>query len=98
MTQEAQPQNQGSGLVERTWVRTSRRAGQLTERTREGETVAAAWIDRQGHLRRAAGTVIRNDAGELVIESRADGVRQEAAVPRDANVDAVRRPDAGRGR
>jgi hypothetical protein len=91
MTQEAQPQDQDSGLVERAWVRTSRRAGQLTERTREGETVAAAWIDRQGHLRRAAGTVIRNGSGELVIESWAEGVRKETAVPRDANVDIKRR-------
>ncbi len=78
-----QPQDQDSGLVERQWRRTSGRGGKLTERTLEGEPVRAAWLDR-GIVKRAAGIVRRNDAGELVIKGD-DG--SETAVPRDANVD-----------
>lgn len=85
-----QPQDKDSGLVERSWVRTSRRAGKLTETTLEGERVAAAWQEKN-QVERAAGKVIRNEAGELVIESWADGVRRETAVPRDSSVDRNRR-------
>ena len=52
---EIKPQDAGSGLVERSWVRTSRKAGVATERTLEGEHVEAAWVDREGQLRRIAG-------------------------------------------
>ena len=81
-----EPQDKDSGLVEREWRRTSRRGGKLTERTLEGEPVRAAWLDR-GIVKRAAGIVRRNDAGELVIRSD-DG--SETPVPRDANVDKGR--------
>ena len=91
MSNEVKPQDQESALVERSWQRKNRRAGVLTERTLEGEEVKAAWLDPQGQVQRAAGTVVRTDAGELVVESWADSVRQEAAVPRDANVDVKRR-------
>jgi hypothetical protein len=63
----------------------------LTERTLEGEEVKAAWLGPNGHLQRAAGKVLRSESGELVVESWAEGVRQESAVPRDANVDVKRR-------
>jgi hypothetical protein len=92
MTGEVRPQDKDSGLVEREWERVSRKAGVPTERTLEGEDVKAAWLDRQGEVRRAAGKVIRNDAGELVIESWADSIRRESAVTRDANVDVIGRP------
>jgi hypothetical protein len=81
-------QDKDSGLVERKWRRTSRRSGVLTERTMEGEPVRAAWLER-GIMKRAAGIVRRNDAGELVVR-RDDS--SETPVPRDANV------DRGRGR
>jgi hypothetical protein len=87
MSSEVQPQDQDSGLVERKWQRKNRRGGMLTERTLEGKDVKVAWLDRQGHLQRAAGKVIRNADGELVVESWADSVRQETPVGRDANVD-----------
>lgn len=87
MTGEVKPQDRDSGLVERSWVRTSRRGGKTRERTLEGEEVAARFLDRHGQLQRAAGKVTRNDAGELVIESWADGERQETPVTREANVD-----------
>jgi hypothetical protein len=93
MTGEVQPQDKESGLVEREWQRVGSRSGVLTERTLEGEGVKAAWLDGHGQVRRAAGTVIRNEAGELVIENWADGIRRETAVSRDANVDVI-----GRGR
>lgn len=86
-----QPQDRDSGLVERTWVRTSRRRGQLTERTLEGEHVQATWIDKSGKLQRAMGKVTRNAAGELAVESWSDGVRKESSVPREANVDRSQR-------
>jgi hypothetical protein len=89
MTGEVQPQDQASGLVARSWQRRTRRQGDLTERTLEGEEVKAAWLDGQGQVRRAAGKVIRNEAGALAIESRADQVRQETEVPRDASVDVI---------
>lgn len=41
MTGEVKPQDRDSGLVERRWVRTSRRGGETTERTLEGEAVTA---------------------------------------------------------
>ena len=91
MSNEVQPQDENSALVERSWQRKNRRAGVLTERTLEGEEVKAAWLDRLGHLQRAVGKVVRNAEGELVVESWADSARQEAAVPRDANVDVKRR-------
>jgi hypothetical protein len=91
MSNEVKPQDQDSALVERSWQRKNRRRGVLTERTLEGEEVKAAWLDRRGHLQRAAGKVVRNADGELVVESWVDRVRQESAVPRDANVDVKRR-------
>jgi hypothetical protein len=91
MTGEVQPQDQDSGLVQRKWQRVGRRAGVLTERTLEGETVKAAWLDGQGQVRRAAGKVIRNEAGQLAIETWADGIRRETTVTRDANVDRIGR-------
>ena len=81
-----QPQDKDSGLVEREWRRTGRRGGKLAARTLEGEPVRAAWVDR-GIVKRAAGIVRRNDAGELVVRG-ADG--SESPVPRDANVDRAR--------
>jgi hypothetical protein len=95
-------------LVEREWIRTHAKGGELTERTLEGKDVKAEFLDRQDRLRQAEGTVRRNDTGELVIESWADGVRQETAVSRNANVDElaespsqhpaanISRPSAGR--
>lgn len=56
-----------------------------------GEEASARFIDRHGDLQRAAGRVIRNEAGELVIESWSDGGRQETAVTRDANVERTDR-------
>ena len=88
---EVKPEDASSGLVERSWVRTSRRRGVLSEQTLEGEQIKAAWMEGTGQVRRATGKVIRNPAGELVVESWADGLRQEAAVPREANGDRVRR-------
>jgi len=87
MTGEVKPQDRDSGLVERSWVRTSRRGGRVTECTLEGEEVSSRFIDRHGQLLKAEGRVIRNAEGELVIESWADGVRRETAVSRDANVE-----------
>lgn len=84
---ETKPGDETSGLVEREWVRLSKRGGELTKRTLEGERVKATWQDRHGHMQHAEGTVIRTDAGELAIESRADGVRH--GVTRDANVDVL---------
>lgn len=89
--QIVQPQDRDSGLVERSWVRTSRRRGELTERTLEGEEVTASFLDRSGRLQNVAGKVTRNETGELVIESWSDGVRQETAVTREASVDLKRR-------
>lgn len=91
MTGEVKPQDRDSGLVKRSWVRTKRRGGKTTERTLEGEEVTARFLDRHGQLQRVEGKVIRNAAGELVVESWADGVRKETAVSRDANVDAKNR-------
>jgi hypothetical protein len=91
MSKEVQPQDENSGLVERKWARKDRKPGVYTERTLEGEQVKAAWLDQQGHVQRAAGTVVRTAAGELAVEGWADGVRQETAVSRDANVDVKRR-------
>jgi len=81
-----QPQDRDSGLVERVWTRKIRGKGEITERTLEGEQVKAAWMDRDGQLHHAAGTVIRNAAGELVVESWAGDERQETAVPRESMV------------
>jgi hypothetical protein len=91
MSKEVQPQDENSGLVERKWARKDRKAGVFTERTLEGDEVKAAWLDQQGHVQRAAGKVVRTAAGELAVESWAGGVRQEATVSRDANVDVKRR-------
>ena len=79
------PQDKDSGLVERSWVR---ELG-LTERTLEGKKVKATFLDPEGRLRHAAGKVSRNAVGELVVESWADGVRQQTPVTRDANVDVM---------
>jgi hypothetical protein len=74
----------------------------LRQWTLEGEEVTATFTDRHGGLHRVAGKVIRNASGDLVVESVADGVRQETPVPRDANVDVMPRqpprPAAERGR
>ena len=86
---EVKEQDKHSGLVERSWHHRSRRHGVLAERTLEGKEVTATFLDRHGHLQQAAGTVRRNEAGELVIESWADGVRMETAVTRDASVDRL---------
>ncbi len=93
---EVQQKDKDSGLVEREIKRerTPRGKllpGKLTERTLEGQQVEATWQDRQGQVQHAAGKVIRDDAGQLAIESWADGVRQEATVTRDANVDVLPR-------
>ena len=89
---EVKPQDKDSGLVERSWVRDLG----YSERTLEGEQVEATILASPGNLfgglRHVAGTVCRNDAGELVVESWADGIRQETAVTRDANVDVKARP------
>jgi hypothetical protein len=82
MTGDMQPQDEDSGLVQREWVRRTRRRGELTWRT----LVEATFLDERGGLHHAAGTVRRNDAGELVVESRADGIRRQTAVPRGASV------------
>ena len=87
---EVQPQDKDSGLVERSWVRTSKRGGVLTERPRTGQHVEATFIGTHGHFQQVAGTVTRNDAGTLVVESWADGIRRETAVPLDAQVDVIR--------
>jgi hypothetical protein len=91
MTGEVRPQDQASGLVERKWERVSRRAGLLAERTLEGERVTARFIGPRGDVRDVAGKVIRDAAGHLAIESWADGIRRETAVPRDASVDVTGR-------
>lgn len=78
MTGEVKPQDERSGLVERRWVRISRRRGELTERTLEGEEVTARFLDDHASPHRIVGRVIRNAAGEL-------------AVPRDASVDVAGR-------
>jgi hypothetical protein len=49
---QKQPQDDGSGLVARRWVRTSRRGDVLTEQTLEGRPVEATWQDRHGHVQR----------------------------------------------
>ena len=87
MTGDVKPQDKDSGLVERSWVRRSKRRGEFTERTREGEHVEATFLDRRGHMQHVAGVVRRNEAGELVVvESLAGGVSKDTAVTRDANV------------
>lgn len=90
---EVKPQDEASGLVERSWVRQhpKDKAGVLTQQTLEGQPVEATWQDRQGHVQHAAGTVVRTDAGELAIESWADGERRQTPVTRDANVNVIRR-------
>jgi hypothetical protein len=87
---ELKPEDEASGLVERSWVRTSRKGGILTERTLEGDWVAVRFFDRDGSICQAEGTVCRDEAGTLVVESWADGVRRQTAVPRDASVDKSR--------
>lgn len=92
MTGEVQPQDKDSGLVERSWVRRSKRRGELTERTLEGEPVKVEFMDPQGHVQHASGIVQRSEAGELVVvESLAGGGRKETAVTRDANVERLSR-------
>jgi hypothetical protein len=86
MTNDAHPADENSGLVEWTWQRRSKQGGTLTTRTLEGEPVEATFLAPRGGLQSVTGTVTRNDAGELVVESWADGVRSQTAVPRDANV------------
>ncbi len=88
---EVQPQDRDSGLVERSWVRRGGRHGELTEHTLEGKQVEASFFDRNGHVRHAAGLVRRDDAGGLIVESWADGVRSRTAVTRDAGVTVTRR-------
>jgi hypothetical protein len=98
MTDDAQQQDHDSGLVNRTWTRTigkngkPGRRGVMTEEPLTCKEVAASWIDpHAGGVRRVAGKVRRNDAGRLVIESWAEGVRRETEVPRDASVDLTGR-------
>ncbi|APW58616.1 hypothetical protein [Paludisphaera borealis] len=81
-----QPQDKDSGLVRREWVRKSGKGGEMTERTLVGERVKAAWMDQEGQIQHAAGKVIRNESGELAVESQADGIRKETTVPRDSMV------------
>jgi hypothetical protein len=51
---------------------------------------AEFWLHRRNRpLHRLAGIVRRNEAGVLVLESRADGVRSQTAVPRNVNVDGI---------
>jgi hypothetical protein len=90
---DVKPQDATSGLVARSWERKHRKdkAGVLTEETLEGKTVTATWQDRQGHVQRAEGKVVRTGEGHLAIESKTDGVQRP--VTRDANVDVI-----GRGR
>jgi len=83
---KVRPQDHDSGLVERIWEPTGRCTDVLTERPLEGAQVNAAWIDRHGLKQQAAGTVIRDAAGNLVVEGWADKVWQETAVPRDSMV------------
>jgi hypothetical protein len=84
---EAQPQDKHSPLVEREWVRMTRRGGKQTERPMIGQEVTATFVDPPGDLfgvvRTVSGIVRRNRAGKLVIGSD-DGT--ETPVPRDANV------------
>ena len=98
MTDGIEDQDHGSGLVNRSWRRIvgkdgkPGRKGVLTEEPLTGKEVTASWLDPQSAaVLHARGTVRRNAAGRLVIESWADGVRQESEVPRDANVDAISR-------
>ena len=56
-----------------------------------GEQVEATFLDRHGHVQHAAGTVRRNDSGELIVESWAEGVRRQTFVTRDANVNVLSR-------
>ncbi len=92
---DVQPQDKDSGLVWREVVRerTPRGLGRgvLTEETLEGKQVEATFLDKLGRVQHAAGTVRRNDAGELVVESWADGARSQTPVTRDANVEVIRR-------
>ena len=90
-TGEVRPHDKDSGLVERSWARTSRKGGTLTERTLEGETVTARFIGPHGGVERAEGKVVRTESGELAVESWADGIRRQTAVPRDASVDRTSR-------
>ncbi len=48
---EVKPEDAASGLVERSWVRTSRRGGTLRERTFEGDHVSTAWLDETGKVK-----------------------------------------------
>ena len=96
MTDDIQPQDHDSALVDRTWTRAvgkngkPARHGLMTEEPLTGKEVTASWIDPlAGGVRHVAGTVRRNDAGRLVIESWAEGVRRETEVPRDASVDII---------
>lgn len=86
MADDAPPSDDESALVERTWVRRSKRGGELTERPMTGREVEATFLDDHGGLHRVSGSVRRNEAGELVVESWADGVRSETTVSRDASV------------
>ena len=89
---EVKEQDDRSGLVEREWVRRTKRRGELTERTLEGEQVEATFLDPQGGMHHAVGRVRRNEAGELTVESWTDGIRQQTPVPRDATVTVKDRP------
>jgi hypothetical protein len=87
MTGEVQEQDKDSGLANWECVCRTKRRGGLTGRTLEGEQVEATFLDRDGHMQHAAGTVRRSDASELVVvESLSGRGRKETAVTRDANV------------
>jgi hypothetical protein len=77
-----------SGLVAREWVRTTAKSGRMTETSLEGSEVTAAFIEPEvGGLVKVAGTVVRDDDGQLVIRTWSERMgRTETPVPRDANV------------
>jgi hypothetical protein len=91
MAGEVKPGDDASGLVRRSWVRTSKRGGELTAATLEGEAVTARFLDERGGLHQVAGVVGRDAAGGLVVASWAEGVGKETKVPRDASVDVKAR-------
>jgi hypothetical protein len=96
MTGEVKPQDERSGLLERTWVRRTDRTGDLTERSLEGEQVQARFLGEQGRLHDVAGEVARTPEGTLVVEGWTNGARRQTFVPRDAHVDMIGR--TGRAR
>jgi hypothetical protein len=93
MTDDLRPSDENSALVERSWVRRTKRGGELTERPMTGQEVEATFLDPHGGLHHVAGTVARGATGGLVVRSWADRMLKETAVPRDASVSRVRRSE-----